>query len=211
MKAGRLSSGMEHVLQLTFQAAVGHGHPCKTVLSRRRVTTTHGVNRRKVILLRGGGGVLPVSLGQAGGVTIVKRGTLGVVAMNNNDSSLGMRCRYSPLSKVGQEVNSKVRVDCTHKCMKSAKKRFSNISSKRGLGSSHSTERLVRRTMHVTRSTSCMVFVKKLGGDKRRSYRSASHGNLRLPCGRSGIVKTLTGMGGGLVMIGVSKGTMTVP
>lgn len=211
MNAGRLSSGMHHVLHLTFHAAVSHGHPCNAVESPRRCSTTHGVNRTKVMLLRGGGSLLPVSLSGAGGVTIVNRGTMGVVAMNNNSSSLGMRHRVSPLSNVHGHINGGTRIICTHNCMNSTDNRCGNIISKRGLGSSHAPRRLVTRTMHITNRTSCMVFVKKLGGDTRRSYRSSSHTKLNLPCSRSGIVARLIGTGGGLVMVGVSNGTITVP
>lgn len=210
-KAGRLSTGIDGVLHLVFHASVGSGGPFNSLKSPRRKRTTHEVNRRNVMLLRGGGGMLPIGLSGIGGVTIVNRGTVGVVAMKNNDSSLGAGCRMSPLTNLGGHVNLRTRVICTHKCMNSPADRCDNIGAKRGLGSSHSTSRLLTRTLGITGSTSCIVFFNKLGGDGRRSYRSSSHSTLNLPCTRSEMVDSLTGMGGGLVFIGVSNGTITVP
>lgn len=173
--------------------------------------TKHAVTRGNVMLLGGRGKLLPISLSGAGGVTIVNRGTVGIVALNKNSSSLGMGCRMSPLRNLGGQVNSAIRLICTSKCtdpLASGESPECVVPRKCRVPS---TRGLARRTLGITRGTSVMLFFKNLGGGRRRSDRKTSHLNCGLPCKRSGLVTTLSGVGGGVTIVLVSNGTITVP
>lgn len=76
-----VSGTMQHILCIGFTLNL-FSHPCFNspgriggiIHSTRRVTLTGRVTSRDTVLLRGGGGVLPLSLSGCGSVIMVKPG-----------------------------------------------------------------------------------------------------------------------------------------
>lgn len=204
LPVGSLGSGMQHILELGFHAGVGHGHNCNDFDAPRRHGMTHHVTRRKIILLGGRTSFFPVPIKGCRGVTIVKSGTIHSLALKNNSSRLGMGGRVSPLRKLGTLCKSSG-VVCSIKCASKPDGFRPRLLPRRG------TSSLVRTTIGMTGSTSVMLCFNKLGGGLCRSYRRMSHLSCGLPCERSRLLATLLGIGGGINMVVVDNGTMTVP